>query len=239
MNRRRFQAWYLLLALLVVGAILAFRPTQIFDRSPPDWIGSNPLDKIGQVPPASSPKNKEVPLAPRAGENKKNPLGLVAAGAKPAKALPPAEIEQARGGAKVALAANYAAQKSFFSEYRRYSTDLYASGWRPSELPLAYKAGFLAPYFPAQLLPEEDPRRMDTDAILAEHPARDGGPFYTPATEAISLAGLSAQCRSGCTASEHGFEMLVAFNLDADPTLEVWRINEKKELEQVVNDLAE
>lgn len=228
MKRRRFQAWYFLAALLLVGAVLFFRPDQVFERNPPDWNSSNPIDQIGTpsaLPPASSTESALSTAIP----TKPAP--------PPPRRLSEAEITKLRSQAKIGLAANYAAQKSFFAEYGRYTTDLYAVGWMPEENPLPYKAGFLQPAQPANLPANEDPRRLDTDALLRdpESPARSGR-LYTPSAEAISLADLSGYCKLGCTASERSFELLVAFNLDDDATLDVWRITDKKELEQVVDD---
>ncbi|RZA09255.1 MAG: hypothetical protein EOP11_02300 [Proteobacteria bacterium] len=225
MNRRRQKVLIGAAAGAILAALLFWRAnsTLRLNDHQTDEPSVRLAEKDGALgfPPAEN-VGKAMPLPARA---------------RP-KTLSPTEIENLRSNAKMNLAGNYGAQKSYFSEYSRYSTDLYAVGWQPEGFPLPFKAGFLQPFFPAQLEPNEDPRRMDTDTIVADaRGAEPGFVAYTPGAEPIALSSLSQYCQMGCTASERGFELLVAFNLDEDAGLDVWRINEKKKLEQVADDL--
>ena len=155
-------------------------------------------------------------------------------GAKP-KSLSPAEIQAARSEMKVALAANYGGQKSFFSEYNRYSTDFRMIGYVPEPGALLYaKFGYLSPFVPSNPLENEDHRFIDSDAFVNEEEAvPEGRPVYRPSAEAITLGNYSGFCRQGCTAGDDFFELMVAAQLIEGYPADVWVINEKKELRHV------
>jgi hypothetical protein len=64
-------------------------------------------------------------------------------------------------------------------------------------------------------------------------------PYRYDSHAQVAVRDLERHCRRGCTASRDRFEMVAAFNLDADPTLDVWIINESKELIHIVDDERE
>lgn len=125
------------------------------------------------------------------------------------------KVQQVRSSMKVSLAAIYAAQMAYQSEYEGYSSDLNAIGFRIDDGPQDFKVGF----------PESN-----SDMIL-------GKSTYTDLAKNINFQDLLRHCLHGCTSSKDQFEVIVASNLDADDDLEVWVINERKEMIQVIDDL--
>lgn len=162
----------------------------------------------------------------------------------PDPSLPPQslDVQNARISMKATLNSIYIAEKAYFAEYARYSTDLLHLGWTPEGNPLVMKAGFLRPFQPANLAPEEDSRRLNTDIFLNDRNALDqSGKRYEYDTQAksVELNSLTKYCQAGCTASADSFELIAASNLDDDPTLDIWVINERKILTQISDDLKE
>lgn len=157
-----------------------------------------------------------------------------------ARPLNPEEIAQARSEIKITLAAIYAGQKSFHSEYGRYSTDLFRGiGFMPEGKERWSKVGFLQPHSPRKLAEAEDPRYLDIDAYTNDPEiVPEQRPAYRNQGEKLSLADLSSHCRQGCTADQHGFEVMAAVTLVPGEPPEVWLINDKKELRQVQDGLA-
>lgn len=156
------------------------------------------------------------------------------------KALPGLSLEQInnqRSKLKMILFNFYAAQRSFFSEHNRYTTDLVMAG-NSFEHPLAYKAGFLNAYDPEKLLKNEDPGLMNSDVYRnANVEAIAESERYLPSADDINIDDLQQYCQQGCTATEDRFEVISGMNLDQDATLDVWILNEKKKLVHVVDDL--
>lgn len=149
---------------------------------------------------------------------------------------PPQTIEQVRSMAKSALSSGYTAQKAIQAEWARYSTDLVFLGWTPSDVDLNFKMGFLAPINEAPIDSgslREDPSRMTTDAFVGTDTSESNQKIrYTPAAEKIRLQDYAKYCAQGCTATKETFEYLLAVPLD-ETRVDVWVINEKKELKLV------
>lgn len=212
----------LLLLLACTAAFVAWSPvppslqlepqTQI--RSETRQIASAPVP-----PPAPTEEAKFSPItpvtkpAPRSHAPEFSPLSL-------------REIEAARSEMKVTLAALYGAQKSFYSEHKRYSTDLSRGvGYAPEGKERWSKAGFLSPFLPTKLVGEEEPRFMSIDEFVAE-----GGLKFERSGMNFSLQDLGRFCSRGCTANEEQFEIIAAAVLVEGYEPDVWVINEKKEL---------
>jgi hypothetical protein len=158
------------------------------------------------------------------------------------------KAQEIRSSMKVSLAALYAAQKAFYSEFGRYSTDFHALGYSPGGENMQYKTGFLRAYLPKQgrspseatqgpVLSHDD---LDADLRRKSSSGSAGakGLSFAPGMEYVRLEQAAGFCRDGCTASETGFEILSVANLDQDPDLDVWVINENKEMLHVQDDLA-
>lgn len=163
----------------------------------------------------------------------------------PVKDLPnEATLKSLRSEAKLNLATIYTAQKSFFSEYQRYSTDLIYVGWAPNVARMNFKLGFLHQLRPKNLIMSEgtaeDPSRMDSDEFL-QTPFSDSGDryHYSKAAESISLFDYEKFCRQRCTADAESFEVLVVFPLGDSGRVDVWSITDKKELRQLWDGVAQ
>jgi hypothetical protein len=164
---------------------------------------------------------------------------------EPKKELPnEATLKSLRSGAKLNLAMIYTAQKSFFSDFKRYSTDLIYVGWAPNVARMNFKLGFLHQLRPKNLIMSEgtteDPSRMDSDEYL-QTPFNDSGDryHYSKAAESISLFDYEKFCRQRCTANADGFEVLVVLPLGDSGRVDVWSITDKKELRQLWDGVAQ
>lgn len=157
-----------------------------------------------------------------------------------ASALDSESVEKIRYETKVLVASIYGAQRQFFLKHGRYTTDLIATGWSPDVRFNNERVGFLTPYFPRKLLEGENPKFMSTDDFLRlEEHERGSKGEYSKSAQGISLEKLRKYCQAGCTASEKHFEVIGAMNLDADSDLDIWLINDKKQIVQLVDDLKE
>lgn len=213
------------------------------------WIARGTGNGDHQAPQA------EAPLAPPPARSTLPPPAQAidvarvrsAAPVRPAPALSPEErlarAQGIRSSMKISLAALYGAQKSFYSEYARYSTDFNALGYSPGENVLRHKTGFLKTFAPKEPASETEGRSRqvssfdELDAFYRERDPNGRMPF-SPETESVDLEDAAHFCRKGCTASETEFEILSAANLDDDPELDVWLIDDTKTLIHVSDDLA-
>ena len=204
-----------------------------------------PFAPLADAPPPSPPvRSAPAPAAQATDEARETS----AAPARPAQGISPEErLERANGirsSMKVSLAALYAAQKSFYSEYARYSTDFNALGYSPEDETFRHKTGFLKTFTPLEPTSETEARSRQVssfDELDAYYRERDpnGRLPFSPETESLDLEDAARFCRKGCTASETEFEILSAANLDDDPELDVWLIDETKMLVHVNDDLAQ
>ncbi len=165
------------------------------------------------------------------------PVGAAKRAALQVAPLTEQEIRVRRSEMKLSLSAMYGAEKSFFSEFHRYTTDFNGMGYAPEREVITIKTGFIVPYYPAKLVGNEDPRLMSYDEYYTSE-RRPSSVAYAPGVENIRLGDLSNLCKMGCTATDTGFELISATNLDADDDLDVWLINHRKELLHVQDDLA-
>lgn len=158
-----------------------------------------------------------------------------------ASRLSPEEIAKRRSAVKASLSAIYTSNASFFAEYNRYTTDLAAAGYMPIEGVLAAKYGFLSAYEPRGGREEnENPARHSSDIFLNLQD-EDGEPLYKydDHTKDVDLSQYAKYCRDGCTATDSRFEVVAAFNLDEDDTMDVWIIDSNKEIRHVIDDTKE
>lgn len=145
--------------------------------------------------------------------------------------------KELRNEAKSGLSAAYTMMAAFYAEYDRYSSDL-MSGFIPDGEILAMKLGFLNSYQPHDLAERENPERKDTDFFVEASRTSDEPIMYSEEASRIDLQSLAKFCDKKCEASEREFELIVAVNLDGDPELDVWTVNEKKELIHRYDDMT-
>lgn len=149
--------------------------------------------------------------------------------------------EKIRNEIRMSLINVYAAEESFFTENGRYSTDLRILAWSPNDPSMAAQIGFVRSFDPPDRLQGEDLFFLNTDQFVAESFDNESGRsayHYAKSAEGFSLRMLESSCKVSCGASTTGFEVLGAANLDDDDVLDVWRMNEKREMEHVIDDLA-
>lgn len=133
---------------------------------------------------------------------------------------------------KTSLASMYTAEKAFYAEYNRYSSDLKAIGWMPDPGESNVKVGFVEGST-GEVIEGEDPEaRMDSD-YLQQQSIPDAAYTYSKWADGLSLKNLSGQCRNGCRASEHRFEIMAVSRTGPHGQPEVWTINDDKEIIKV------
>ncbi|MCO5142595.1 MAG: hypothetical protein M9962_05855 [Oligoflexia bacterium] len=154
------------------------------------------------------------------------------------KELTAKEIESIRREMKITLAAMYAAQKSFYSEFGRYSTDLLSIGYFPSDKEVKIKFGFLEPYVPSTAARGEDPRRLDSDQLLASTKKEERW-VYEKTSKNIQLGDYRSYCANRCTASDRHFEVMVVAQFRDGSNPEIWTIDDKKNLLQISDGTSE
>ncbi|MES3038891.1 MAG: hypothetical protein V4736_13360 [Bdellovibrionota bacterium] len=207
---------------------------------------SNDLPEAEEVSAADA--QSEMSTTPKSEqENKKsNPAEQLVdtAGSSFNKKLSAEEINEIRSNAKTALAAVYTSQQAYFAEFGRYTTDLKSLGWTPPKATLDFKLGFLIGSIPPESnatddLPEET-SRMDTDIFIGEEMEETREKYqYDEVTEKIKLQDYARLCPNGCTATQEGFEMLIAVPLGDEQHVDIYLINSEKEIIHVQDGLTE
>ena len=213
-------------ALVLLSAILWF------------W-NQEQVDFINRLTLTNKSDNSSNQTAEKASSLTSNSISAAAPteGKQKKHQLSPKKIEEVRSEIKTSLASIYGAEKSFYSEFKRYSTDLKALGFFPDKKDRWSKMGFLTPFFPIRPdLKTEDPRIMDLDA-LARTELDDSKRLAFKPTADFSMEDLQKYCQQGCTASEDQFEIIAGAILAEGNPPDVWVINEKKEIHQIQDGL--
>lgn len=144
-----------------------------------------------------------------------------------------AQIESTRAQAKSTLSITYIGETEFFNKHKRYTTDLKAIGYTPVPgTTFKGKFGFLDAFKSSQLVENESADRKNSDAFIKDDIK------YGATSEGIVLEKVRAYCSMGCGATADKFEVISATNLDDDDDLDLWTINEQKEIIHVFDDLA-
>jgi hypothetical protein len=124
--------------------------------------------------------------------------------------------------AKIALAAIYGGEKSYFSEYKKYSSSLYEIGYSPESQRRFYMVGFAPACADGHGVPPKEARAKMHNSS-----------FATPDDETEADAWFRAQ--KICRDPAEGFEAYAVGIIRKDGERDVWRINEKKELVNLEN----
>ncbi len=187
------------------------------------WYSFQSSHKTETTPAVLKTEEKPVKVA----KPKPLPVKVV-----PAKKDVVEDIKSIRSRQKLHLASIYTALKAMHADFKRYSTDLHYMGYRP-DTEIDLKIGFIKPYYPADLETSEnsyeDPERM-TNVLSADDPAVT----ITDLADAIDLSDYEHLCKKGCTATDKEFEIMVVSPLQ-NGKHDVWVINEKKEIVQVLD----
>jgi hypothetical protein len=147
-------------------------------------------------------------------------------------------IQDIRSQMKSSLSEIFTAQKAFHIENGRYSTDLMALKWPPSQAEMKFKIGFVQA-FSGQTEQNENSQILDSDSFQTEKNQEGEAYNYSVTADGIRLADLVRFCQHGCSAEDENFEAIAAANLDNDATLEIWLMNSNKEVIQVTDDTKE
>lgn len=144
------------------------------------------------------------------------------------------QIHAIQQGVHVDLRLIASAEKAFYEKHGAYTTDLAALSIAPKKV--LYKFGFVAPSGTIEGVEGLEPSRLDLDALKASNSKLQID--YSPVTKlnSIQIKDLATVCPD-CTATQTGFKAIAAANLDEDPTLDVWTIDDKGTIVHVVNDL--
>lgn len=145
----------------------------------------------------------------------------------------------------------FQAQEKFHKKYGFYTTDLKALELWPKRVLYAFGFVKAASFKEARENPEWNPE-LRTIAQLAEQRAQDAiakakadrsykpdAPIVvSPLTEvkSIDFDRLISFCPD-CTATKTTFKMIAAANLDSDPVLDVWTIDQTGQVQHLIDDL--
>ena len=153
------------------------------------------------------------------------------------------KIQALRNQARSNLSAAFSAQRAFRAEFGRYTTDLKAAGWAPNNPNIAFKFGFLTEFRadtnndpPTDL--REDPRQMTTDSFIGDRYDDMFNFRYEDSANSVALNEYSRFCRNGCTAKDDTFEIVMAVPLGDAQHVDVWMINEQKQMELVLDGIT-
>lgn len=140
--------------------------------------------------------------------------------------------------AKTNLSGMFTAEKAFFGEYDSYSTDLESINWMPDGTPL-YLYGFAAPSsdYETELrafIPSYDPSRASTD-----HPGVIGSPARFGTSRMVAQNLTRSLLPPDALVARMSFTAGAVGNIDGDATLDVWTMDETKQLTNVVNDCVQ
>lgn len=172
-------------------------------------------------------------------------LGLLMAVPSCTKFMRQRQIYATQAAASADLQLIIHRENDFFQKNGFYTTDLEGLSLdAPKKLVVLYKFGFVraGADAPAKAIAldghefEVDSNRKDLDALLKVSPKLEI--VYSPVTQldTVEFGKLSSYCQD-CTATKNSFKLIAAANLDEDPTLDIWTIDEKGVITHVVNDL--
>lgn len=231
--------------LIAIGLWLVLKPTnpKVPDNGSITDQESEAIANQSELPPvtATPATATQDPPTTLSGTPAKTTAVDSSAAAPTLKPLTEQEIVERRQSIRATLSGIYTAQKAYFAEYDRYSSDLGHIGYLPSEGTIKARFGFLEPYTPnGGLNSNEDPSRSNSDAFIALKDD-DGETVYQydDYSRRASLAKYERYCDNRCTVSNDQFELISAVNLDNDETLDVWIIDSRKNIRHVVDDTKE
>ena len=156
---------------------------------------------------------------------------------------------QARGAqttARADLDLIFRRETDFKTKNGFYTTDLAALSLdMPKQLIVLYKFGFVTPSGDAgkkatSLHGDEmviDPSRSNLDALKKAMPALEVFQSGMTKLDDFDFSSMASYC-TDCTATADRFKAIAAANLDNDPTLDIWTIDQNGVVTHVVDDLG-
>jgi hypothetical protein len=143
------------------------------------------------------------------------------------------ELVMIQRSAVVDLKLIYDQEHLYKSLHGYYTTDLNSLGIAPKRV--LYKFGFLEKS--SDVHDGVDPSILDLDQLKARFPRLELEYSAMTQLEQIRLRSLASLC-SDCTATVDHFRAIAAANLDNDPELDVWTIDQDGQITHLVNDIA-
>lgn len=240
----RFVAQALVTLLVAFGLwyLLKPEPRERFrEPSPEEILESDQTPSTTAFGDESAPIPTGTPTDAPATSDQNQPQASLAKTPDTGTRLTQEQIVQRRSATKSALSSAYMSIVAFHAEYDRYTTDLAAAGYMPQEGVMPAKFGFLQPYEPRGGREENEVPSRHSSEIFLNLQDDEGQPIYSydKHSKNVDLAKYARFCRDGCSASDTRFELIAAFNLDEDETLDVWIIDQNKEIRHVVDDEKE
>jgi hypothetical protein len=207
-------AWFALGVAVLLGLVVGFA----FYRHPEDLIQQVMGPAVVAMQMEEAPSDNDALIQEEREEAEEPGLEL-------------AEIKR-RLGVAVNLGEIFSGEQAFYDLNGRYTTDLLSIEWFPQQTLMGYKLGFLSPSPTEGEF--EDPTRMTSDVYLLESDDAIGAPFvYDPQAHLLDLRSHSRLCRRGCSADSRGFELMIVVPIGDEGRMDVWLLNERKELTHV------
>jgi hypothetical protein len=132
------------------------------------------------------------------------------------------------------------AEDAFRERNGIYTTDIVSLSLEPKFV--YYKFGFVTPATPnteALNFPEPlQPERSDLDALKSAKPKLELEYAEETKLTSIKISELTNFC-SDCTATKDTFKAIAAANLDDDPDLDIWTIDQTGTVTHIQDDLKE
>ena len=133
--------------------------------------------------------------------------------------------------AKVTLSSLYSSERAFYSEWNTYSTLFQAVGHRPTG-DLRYEHGWFSFFPPAPSYPNGyvGPTSGDSNATAyCANPLSGCRLLVTPIPPGFLV---------GAGMTQHTFEAIARGDIDGDPSIDIWRIDNNKALTQLFDDVT-
>lgn len=216
-------------ALILIALLLGIALLRMLDQSSTEVIeasktSARPLDlPLKEDPPTTITQEAVV----------ETPTDVETVTTTTLAQIIPEEIQQLRREAMATLRELYVAEKVFHAEFNRFTSDFLALTFLPGKKEMKFRAGFIEESrIPGGFDPNsaaENPRRKDFDAFLEMNQELKEDVFrYSDSTRDHQLETYSHLCRSGCTADEKSFEVLLVMPLGPDQGVDVWSVTHDK-----------
>lgn len=148
-------------------------------------------------------------------------------------------IKNNRRMAKVSLAMIYTAQQAFLGDFGRYSSDLDLMGFKPQQEILNFVYGFSAPTYFKQKLKgfKELPGRYSSNHFVENNLETTERYVYSVEASKVEFSNYKKYCQQSCLVTENTFEMLIVIPYPDNKGVDVYTLNEKKEIRHAYEDL--
>lgn len=148
-------------------------------------------------------------------------------------------IQNNRSKAKLSLASIYTAQQAFMGDFGRYSSDIVLMGFSPNSEVLSSVFGFLSPTYFDKQIEEENPENISSNYFIENDLKTSIRYVYSKEASKINLSDYRKYCKQECKVTKDSFEFMVVIPYVGVEGVDVYLMNEKKELHIVHQDRAQ